>query len=243
MKKTIYYLCIVLPMAILLISCKATPSSPVLSGEKLAGTTKKEAVTATASVTNGENVTNEPSVTEDEVTKNTTSTSVTNEENVTNESNVTENEMTKNTTTTTCNSSSIPLSHIKIAGLDYWPDADSFRIIHTESPPFKAITLKKGTEEYNTLLSFLLKIEGTYLETSQEGIYGGFIPIFVYQENTQLDRITIDITGNARFSTDKQQEDSKKGSFTQYPSLYSMSEELSKQIQAFFETLEYSENI
>ncbi len=136
-----------------------------------------------------------------------------------------------------------PPSNMALTDLNYWSKADSFRVLHTQSPPFKAVTLKKGTEEYDTLLSLLRQVDGTYLNISQEGLSGGFMPIYVYQGTTELDRISINIAGDARFSTDTQQEDSRQGLVNKYASLYAMSEELSEKIRYFLETLEYTEDI
>ncbi len=134
-------------------------------------------------------------------------------------------------------------ANLALKDLDYWEKADSFRVWHTQSPPFKAVTLKKGTEEYNTLLSLLQQVEGTYLGISHEGLAGGFMPIYVYQGATEVDRIRIAISDDARFSTDTQQEDSRKGLVSKYASLYTMPEELSEEIINFFESLEYTEDM
>lgn len=114
---------------------------------------------------------------------------------------------------------------------------------HTQSPPFKAVTLKKGTAEYDCLLTLLQRVEGTYLGISHEGLAGGFMPIFVCQGATQLDRICINTHGDAQFSTDTQQEMSKHGLATTYASLYAMSDDLRNEFIAFFEALEYTEEI
>ena len=134
-------------------------------------------------------------------------------------------------------------ANLALKDLDYWEKADSFRVWHTQSPPFKAVTLKKGTEEYNTLLSLLQQVEGTYLGISHEGLAGGFMPIYVYQGSTAVDRIRIAISDDARFSTETQQEDSRRGLVNKYASLYAMPEELSEKIKSFFETLEYTEDM
>ena len=134
-------------------------------------------------------------------------------------------------------------ANLALKDLDYWEKADSFRVCHTQSPPFKAVTLKKGTEEYDTLLSLLRQVEGTYLGISHEGLAGGFMPIYVYQGATEVDRIRIAISDDARFSTETQQEDSRRGLVNKYASLYAMPEELSEKIVSFFETLEYTEDM
>lgn len=134
-------------------------------------------------------------------------------------------------------------ANLALKDLNYWEKADSFRVCHTQSPPFKAVTLKKGTEEYDTLLSLLQQVEGTYLGISHEGLAGGFVPIYVYQGATEVDRIRIAISDDARFSTETQQEDSRRGLVNKYASLYAMPEELSEKIKSFFETLEYTEDM
>ncbi len=134
-------------------------------------------------------------------------------------------------------------ANLALKDLNYWEKADSFRVWHTQSPPFKAVTLKKGTEEYDTLLSLLQQVEGTYLGISHEGLAGGFVPIYVYQGATEVDRIRIAISDDARFSTETQQEDSRRGLVNKYASLYAMPEELSEKIKSFFETLEYTEDM
>ena len=134
-------------------------------------------------------------------------------------------------------------ANLALKDLNYWEKADSFRVWHTQSPPFKAVTLKKGTEEYDTLLSLLQQVEGTYLGISHEGLAGGFMPIYVYQGATEVDRIRIAISDDARFSTETQQEDSRRGLVNKYASLYAMPEELSEKIKSFFETLEYTEDM
>ena len=87
------------------------------------------------------------------------------------------------------------------------------------------------------------QVEGTYLGISHEGLAGGFMPIYVYQGATEVDRIRIAISDDARFSTETQQEDSRKGLVGKYASLYTMPEELSEEIVSFFETLEYTEDM
>ena len=134
-------------------------------------------------------------------------------------------------------------ANLALKDLNYWEKADSFRVWHTQSPPFKAVTLKKGTEEYDTLFSLLRQVEGTYLGISHEGLAGGFMPIYVYQGATEVDRITIEVTDGVRFSTDTQQEDSRQGLVGKYASLYAMPEELSEEIVSFFESLEYTEDM
>ncbi len=134
-------------------------------------------------------------------------------------------------------------ANLVLKDLNYWEKADSFRVWHTQSPPFKAVTLKKGTEEYDTLFSLLRQVEGTYLGISHEGLAGGFMPIYVYQGATEVDRITIEVTDGVRFSTDTQQEDSRQGLVGKYASLYAMPEELSEEIVSFFESLEYTEDM
>ena len=138
-----------------------------------------------------------------------------------------------------------PPARIALADLDYWSRADALRICHTQSPPYKAVTLKKGSKEYEKILSLLRRAEGGYWGTSQ-GLAGGFMPVYVYQGTTQLDRISIS-TGsnrNAQFQTDTQQESSRVESVVRpYTSIYTMSESLCKEINEFFESLEYTEDL
>lgn len=136
-----------------------------------------------------------------------------------------------------------PPAGMTVADLDYWAKVDSVRVFHTCSPPYKAVTLQKGTKEFDALLSLLQQIEGTYLGGSLEGLYGGFVPIFMYRGTTELDRITINVAGDASFSTDTQQENSLAGLINTYASLYSLPAALSKEIAGFLETLEYTEDI
>lgn len=138
-----------------------------------------------------------------------------------------------------------PPARMALADLDYWSRADTLRICHTQSPPFKAVTLKKGTKEYEKILSLLRQAEGGYWGTSQ-GLAGGFMPVYVYQGITQLDRISISVDSNrnAQFQTDTQQEVSRvEGAVGPYTSIYTMSESLSKEINEFFESLEYTEDL
>ena len=106
---------------------------------------------------------------------------------------------------------SVPPSAMALEELPYWDKADRLRVFHTQSPPFAAVTLQKGTKEYETLLSLLKEVKGTYLGISHEGLYGGFDPIGVYQGETELDRIAVSVAGEDRFSTHTQTEKSKTG--------------------------------
>lgn len=122
-----------------------------------------------------------------------------------------------------------------------WSKVDAFRIKHTQGPPFKAVTLTKGTVEYQELLTIFKKVEGTYYGIS-EGIYGGYSPIFLYQNNTQIDRIQMSYNLEMPcFSTDLQKSVSKtNGNF--YPDLYKIDTAIFSELNAFLEKLDYSEN-
>lgn len=114
---------------------------------------------------------------------------------------------------------SVPPATMALEELPYWDKADRIRVFHTQSPPFAAVTLQKGTKEYETLLSLLKEVKGAYLGISHEGLYGGFDPIGVYQGETELDRIAVFVAGEDRFSTDTQTEKSKNGLVNRYASL------------------------
>lgn len=138
---------------------------------------------------------------------------------------------------------SVPPATMALEELPYWDKADRIRVFHTQSPPFAAVTLQKGTKEYETLLSLLKEVKGAYLGISHEGLYGGFDPIGVYQGETELDRIAVSVAGEDRFSTDTQTEKSKNGLVNRYASLYAMPKDVHDRLCAFLETLDYTEKI
>lgn len=138
---------------------------------------------------------------------------------------------------------SVPPATMALEELPYWAKADRIRVFHTQSPPFAAVTLQKGTKEYETLLSLLKKVKGAYLGISHEGLYGGFDSIGVYQGETELDRIAVSVAGEDRFSTDTQTEKSKNGLVNRYASLYAMPKDVHDRLCAFLETLDYTEKI
>lgn len=131
-----------------------------------------------------------------------------------------------------------------LAELPYWEKADAIRISHTTSPPFKAVTLHKGTKEYETLYALLQRTEGAYLHKTHEGLYGGFIPIFVCQGDKRLDRIAVSVKDEGQFSTDTQREASENKQVTgKYASLYAMPQDVAEEIRTFLKSLEYTEDI
>ena len=131
-----------------------------------------------------------------------------------------------------------------LADLPYWEKADAFRISHTTSPPFKAATLHKGTKEYETLYALLQRTEGAYLHKTHEGLYGGFIPIFVCQGDKRLDRIAVSVKDDGQFSTDTQREASENKQVTgKYASLYAMPQDVAEEIRTFLKSLEYTEEL
>lgn len=139
---------------------------------------------------------------------------------------------------------SVPPATMALEELPYWDKADRLRVFHTQSPPFAAVTLQKGTKEYETLLSLLKEVKGTYLGISHEGLYGGFDPIGVYQGETELDRIAVSVAGEDRFSTHTQTEKSKNGlKENRYASLYAMPKGVHDRLCAFLKTLDYTEKI
>ena len=138
---------------------------------------------------------------------------------------------------------SVPPATMALEELPYWDKADRIRVFHTQSPPFAAVTLQKGTKEYETLLSLLKEVKGAYLGISHEGLYGGFDSIGVYQGETELDRIAVSVAGEDRFSTDTQTEKSKNGLVNRYASLYAMPKDVHDRLCAFLETLDYTEKI
>lgn len=138
---------------------------------------------------------------------------------------------------------SVPPAALALEELPYWDKADRIRVFHTQSPPFAAVTLQKGTKEYETLLSLLKEVKGAYLGISHEGLYGGFDPIGVYQGETELDRIAVSVAGEDRFSTDTQTEKSKNGLVNRYASLYAMPKDVHDRLCAFLKTLDYTEKI
>lgn len=138
---------------------------------------------------------------------------------------------------------SVPPATMALEDLPYWAKADRIRVFHTQSPPFAAVTLQKGTKEYETLLSLLKEVKGAYLGISHEGLYGGFDSIGVYQGETELDRIAVSVAGEDRFSTDTQTEKSKNGLVNRYASLYAMPKDVHDRLCAFLETLDYTEKI
>lgn len=138
---------------------------------------------------------------------------------------------------------SVPPATMALEELPYWDKADRIRVFHTQSPPFAAVTLQKGTKEYETLLSLLKEVKGAYLGISHEGLYGGFDPIGVYQGETELDRIAVSVAGEDRFSTDTQTEKSKNGLVNRYASLYAMPKDVHDRLCAFLKTLDYTEKI
>lgn len=224
---------------IVLASCGANPSTPLSSEQS-----------SSSAISNADKSEDAASV--DKERTRTTTTTTTNEDTAitNNDNSITEQEQPDEEEPeleeppTQPNTSLLdPPASLALKDLNYWGKADTFRVCHTQSPPFKAATLKKGTEEYSTLLSLLQQAEGTYLGISHEGLAGGFMPIFVYQGTQEVDRITIEIAGGVRFSTDTQQEDSRQGLVNKYASLYAMPKELSEEIVSFLETLEYTEDI
>ena len=238
MKKFVAVLCM-FATTIVLASCRVNPQTPLSSEQS-----------SSSAISNADKREDEASMDKESTT--TTTTTTTDEETaITNNDNfITEQEPPaeeepemEEPTTQPHTSLPDPPANLVLKDLNYWEKADSFRVWHTQSPPFKAVTLKKGTEEYNTLLSLLQRVEGTYLGISHEGLAGGFMPIFVYQGATEVDRITIEVTDGVRFSTDTQQEDSRQGLVGKYASLYAMPEELSEEIVSFFESLEYTEDM
>ena len=138
---------------------------------------------------------------------------------------------------------SVPPATMALEELPYWDKADRIRVFHTQSPPFAAVTLQKGTKEYETLLSLLKEVKGAYLGISHEGLYGGFMSIDVYQGETKLDRIAVSVAGEDRFSTDTQTEKSKNGLVNRYASLYAMPKDVHDRLCAFLKTLDYTEKI
>ncbi len=140
---------------------------------------------------------------------------------------------------------SVPPAALALEELPYWDKADRIRVFHTQSPPFAAVTLQKGTKEYETLLSLLKEVKGAYLGISHEGLYGGFMSIDVYQGETKLDRISVEVArdGEDRFSTDTQTEKSKNGLVNRYASLYAMPKDVHDRLCAFLKTLDYTEKI
>lgn len=138
---------------------------------------------------------------------------------------------------------SVPPAALALEELPYWDKADRIRVFHTQSPPFAAVTLQKGTKEYETLLSLLKEVKGAYLGISHEGLYGGFDPIGVYQGETELDRIAVSVAGEDRFSTGTQTEKSKNGLVNRYASLYAMPKDVHDRLCAFLKTLDYTEKI
>lgn len=138
---------------------------------------------------------------------------------------------------------SVPPATMALEELPYWDKADRIRVFHTQSPPFAAVTLQKGTKEYETLLSLLKEVKGAYLGISHEGLYGGFDSIGVYQGETELDRIAVSVAGEDRFSTDTQTEKSKNGLVNRYASLYAMPKDVHDRLCAFLKTLDYTEKI
>lgn len=139
---------------------------------------------------------------------------------------------------------SVPPATMALEELPYWAKADRIRVFHTQSPPFAAVTLQKGTKEYETLLSLLKEVKGAYLGISHEGLYGGFMSIGVYQGETELDRIAVSVAGEDRFSTHTQTEKSKNGlKENRYASLYAMPKGVHDRLCAFLKTLDYTEKI
>ncbi len=135
-----------------------------------------------------------------------------------------------------------PADHIDLADFD-WSKITSMRVCHTQSPPYKAITLKQGEKDFDTLLTMLKQINGTYISSSQ-GLYGGFMPIFLYEGDTKVDRIQISVSEEACFSTDTMREPSNTiGVNTTYASLYTMPDTLLKEFSSFFKSLDYTEDI
>ena len=228
---------IVFSVVLILASCRANPpvssSSEIINQEQSSSAISNADKSEDAASVDKESTTTATTTTTDE------ETTITN-----NDNSITEQEPpTQPNISLPDPPASDPPANLALKDLNYWEKADSFRVWHTQSPPFKAVTLKKGTEEYDTLFSLLRQVEGTYLGISHEGLAGGFMPIYVYQGATEVDRIRIAISDDARFSTETQQEDSRKGLVGKYASLYTMPEELSEEIVSFFETLEYTEDM
>lgn len=240
MKKFVAVLCM-FAATIVLASCGVNPQTPLSSEQSsssdISNASKSEDA---APVDKGSTTTTTTTTTTTD--EDTTITS--NDNSITEQEQPDEEELEREEPPTQLNTSlPDPPASLALKDLNYWEKADSFRVCHTQSPPFKAVTLKKGTEEYSTLLSLLQRVEGTYLGISHEGLAGGFMPIFVCQGTKEVDMIRIAISGGARFSTETQQEDSRKGLANKYASLYAMPEELSDEIVSFFESLEYTEDM
>lgn len=240
MKKFVAVLCM-FAATIVLASCGVNPQTP-LSSEQFSSSDISNASKSEDAAPVDKGSTTTTTTTTTTTDEDTTITS--NDNSITEQEQPDEEELEREEPPTQLNTSlPDPPASLALKDLNYWEKADSFRVCHTQSPPFKAVTLKKGTEEYSTLLSLLQRVEGTYLGISHEGLAGGFMPIFVYQGTQEVDRITIEIAGGVRFSTDTQQEDSRQGLVNKYASLYAMPKELSEEIVSFLETLEYTEDM
>ena len=130
---------------------------------------------------------------------------------------------------------------LSLAG-PHWPKVDALYIVHTQSPPFKAATLRRGTAEFDQLTGLLKQVQGRYAGSS-EGLSGGFMPIYLISEGVRLDRVQISVTGSPRFSSDSRQNASANIPGSAYPALYAMDPSLSEELNRFLESLPYTEEI
>ena len=130
---------------------------------------------------------------------------------------------------------------LSLAG-PHWSKVDALYIVHTQSPPFKAAALRRGTAEFDQLAGLLKQVQGQYAGSS-EGLSGGFMPIYLISEGVRLDRVQISVTGSARFSSDSRQNASENIPGSAYPALYTMDPSLSEELNHFFESLPYTEEI
>lgn len=137
-------------------------------------------------------------------------------------------------------SAKAPPAFLSLADFD-WSSVEAFRILHTQGPPYQAVTLSKDTDGYQELLRLLRQAKGAYRRTS-EGLYGGYTPILLYQAGIQIGRIQLSYAGPPSFSTDAQQSASPHTSIA-YPDLYAMDRDLLSELQTFLDNLSYTEEI
>lgn len=137
-------------------------------------------------------------------------------------------------------SAKAPPAVLSLADFD-WSSVDAFRILHTQGPPYQAVTLSKDTSSYRELLRLLRQAKGAYMHTS-EGLYGGYTPVLLYQAGSQIGRIQLSYAGPPSFSTDVQQSVSPNTGIA-YPDLYAMDGDLLSELQTFLDSLSYTEEI
>lgn len=133
-----------------------------------------------------------------------------------------------------------PTNRLSLTELGY-DRADSVRVCQRKSAPFRAVTLKKGSAEYEQLFALLNQVQGTYADRSMQGIYGPTYLLQINNGDTRLDELSIAPT-ELWFGSSQQQEAGENVETT-YPSLYTMDEELHAKLMDFFDSLTYTEGL